>query len=98
MQGKKYDQGKLRWSLVPWKALEKIVEVLMYGAEKYEEENWKKLEDPTRRYWEAAIRHLVLWQQGEKIDPESGKSHLAHVGANILFLLFFEGGANENKK
>ena len=33
--GRKNDQGKLRWSLVPWDGLEGVVKVLDYGAAKY---------------------------------------------------------------
>lgn len=35
MQARRYNKGKLKWSLVSWKALAPLVEVLMYGAHKY---------------------------------------------------------------
>lgn len=35
MAGLRYNTGKLRWSLVSWKALASMVRVLMYGAHKY---------------------------------------------------------------
>jgi hypothetical protein len=31
----RYNEGKLRWSLIDWKSLEGLVEVLQYGADKY---------------------------------------------------------------
>lgn len=31
----RYNTGKLKWSLVSWRALSLMVEVLMYGAHKY---------------------------------------------------------------
>jgi hypothetical protein len=88
--GIKYDDGKRNWMLVPWKALEEVVKVMELGARKYGRFNWQELEEPQRRYGEAAMRHLVAWMKGEKMDPESGLPHLAHLGCNALFLLWFE--------
>lgn len=82
----KYDEAKRRYDLVPYDALEQIIEVLEYGANKYDDHNWRKCEEP-RRYWGAAMRHLTAWIRGERIDPESGLSHLAHAGCCILFLI-----------
>lgn len=44
--GVKKDEGKLRWSLLPWDALEEVVKVLMFGADKYTfkyENKWEAL-------------------------------------------------------
>jgi hypothetical protein len=35
----------------------------------------------------AALRHLIRWWRGEKIDPDSGLPHLAHAACSIFFLL-----------
>jgi len=89
--GVKADSGKLEWTLLPWKSLREIVEVLMYGNCKYpcpSNANWKKVEPD--RYKKALMRHVVAWLDGEKVDEETGKSHLAHAGCCILFLLWFE--------
>lgn len=40
--GVKWDKGKLEWHLLPFGALVPVVRVLMYGKDKYGEENWKK--------------------------------------------------------
>ncbi|MHC4648173.1 MAG: dATP/dGTP diphosphohydrolase domain-containing protein [Planctomycetota bacterium] len=89
-EGKKYDENKLRWDLVPFEAIEKIVEIITHGQEKYGENNWKELENPMDRYFAALMRHLVAWKKGERIDKDSGLSHLAHAGCNIFFLMWFE--------
>jgi hypothetical protein len=88
-KGLKYDEGKLRWSLLPLLEVKEILRVLEFGAKRYGANNWKQVR-PARRYLDAAYRHLVAYTSGEKIDPESGISHLAHLGCNILFLLWFE--------
>ena len=88
--GVKYDTGKLRWSLVPWEAMTVVVWVLQHGAEKYGDDNWKRVDNAKTRYWDALMRHAVLYQQGEKIDPDTGLSHMASIASNALFLLWFE--------
>jgi hypothetical protein len=87
MQGVKYDSDKLDWSLVPVDSMEKVIEVLMFGAKKYAPGNWKKVEDAERRYYNAAMRHLTATQRGEELDPETGLAHLAHAACCLLFLL-----------
>ena len=89
-EGQKFDKGKPRWSLLPFRELKNGVEILTFGAEKKKKNNWQKVDNATERYSDAALRHLTSWLSGEKKDPESGKSHLAHVVCNILFLMWFE--------
>ena len=89
-KGKKYDTGKLRWSLLPIKPVEEIVKVLMFGANKYGDNNWQGLEGAKERYYDAMLRHIMAWKEGEVSDSESNLSHLAHAGCCLLFLLWFE--------
>jgi hypothetical protein len=98
MEGKKYDKEKLRWSLLPIDAVEKIVEVLQFGSKKYEDDNWKKVQPYDERYFNACMRHLVAWKQKEKYDKETGYNHLAHAGACILFMLWNEECLNGKAK
>ena len=87
LEGRKNDDGKARWDLLPFQCLNEVVEVLMHGAAKYGDDNWEKVDNHRRRYWNAAMRHMLAWWGGERLDPESGKSHLAHAIASILFLM-----------
>lgn len=86
----KFDGGKLRYDLIPFEALEQIVAVLTYGAEKYEPENWKTVE--VERYMAAAYRHMAAVSMGEELDADTGLPHLAHAGCCILFMLWMMGG------
>lgn len=85
MEGKKDDNGKDRWDLLPIAPIEQVVKVLTMGAGKYGPNNWRNVE--SERYYAALLRHLVAWRKGEKIDQESGLSHLAHAMANVIFLM-----------
>ena len=85
-EGMKIDDKKLRWDLLPWDAVEQIVEIMTYGAQKYAPNNWQKVK--ANRYYAALMRHLVAEYKGEDFDIESGFLHLAHAACNILFLLW----------
>ena len=67
--GRKFDGGKLQYGLVPPLALKATVEILTFGAEKYEPDNWKHVPDSKRRYFDAMQRHLWAWKEGEQNDP-----------------------------
>lgn len=85
-EGQKFDSDKLDWTLLPWKEVEQVLEILEFGAKKYSKDNWQKVE--SSRYEKAAMRHLISYVTGEKNDQETGKSHLAHLVCNALFLMW----------
>ena len=85
--GRKFDGGKLQYGLLPPLALRETVKVLTFGAEKYEPDNWRRVPDGPRRYFDAAQRHLWAYKEGEVNDPETGVSHLAHALCCIMFIL-----------
>lgn len=88
----KHDAGKLRFSLLPWDCVTLVVRVLEFGASKYGANNYQKLDNDTSRirYRDAAFRHLVLWQQGEWLDEESGLPHAAHAACSVLIALWHD--------
>ena len=88
--GKKNDAGKNRLDLIEPEFIEAVGNVLTFGAEEYGPNNWQKVDGAEDRYYAAAMRHLMAYRKGEKIDPESKLPHLAHVATNMMFLLHFE--------
>lgn len=77
-EGRKDDQEKTRYDLVPPESLELLAQVYTFGAKKYDAHNWRKGMAWSRIY--AAInRHLWAFWRGENNDPESGLPHLVHA-------------------
>lgn len=87
--GMKYDEDKPQYSLIPANALLEVVKVLTFGAKKYSPDNWRRVEDAERRYFDAANRHMWQWAMGEELDDETGLHHLASAVSNLLFILQF---------
>lgn len=85
--GRKFDGGKLQYGLLPPLALRETVKVLTFGAEKYEPDNWRRVPDGPRRYFDAAQRHLWAYKEGEIADPETNVNHLAHAICCLMFML-----------
>ena len=81
--GVKHDSGKLRYDLIPSKALAGIANVLTYGATKYGDRNWEQGIDFDRLY-AAHQRHIESYRQGEVLDPESKLNHILHAITNLV--------------
>ena len=98
LNGKKFDAGKTEWDLLPLGPVEEVVKVLMHGREKYGRDNWQLVDNPIRRYYSAAQRHLAAFRRArfdtrspfDAVDSESKLHHLAHAACCILFLLWHE--------
>lgn len=88
-KGIKHDQDKLPMHLLSTTALEEVAAVLQFGADKYDQHNWRKGFVWSRTI-SAALRHILAFNDGEDLDPESGRSHVAHAMCCLMFLLEFE--------
>jgi len=84
-KGVKFDEGKLQYELMPIGALEGVVKILSFGAQKYAPYNWMKVR-PIYRYYGALLRHIEAVRKGEWLDKESGFPHLDHAMCNLVFL------------
>ena len=85
--GDRHNSGKLQWSLVSWKALAPMVQVLMFGAKKYSAWNWTKGLKYTE-ICESLLRHTHAFMEGEDDDPESKLTHVGHILCNAMFLSY----------
>ncbi len=90
----KLDQGKLRYDLMPFDALDAVAEILTYGIKKYPkpEENWRvnSTKEDIARYKAARLRHISMEAQGQVYDEESGMPHEWHIATNSLFIIALE--------
>jgi hypothetical protein len=66
-------------------AVQSVIRILEYGAKKYDDNNWKKVE--SHRYDDAALRHILAYLSGEELDKETSESHLSHAITCLLFRL-----------
>lgn len=81
---------KPMWELLPLEDIENIVEVYTAGARKYGPDRWQNLENGYQRYKAAMLRHLVEYEKGNRIDPDTGCMHLAQVAWNAIAMLHFD--------
>ena len=80
----KFKEGKYRPSLVYSSLLKEISKVRQYGKEKHGGfETW----DTTKpiEHFDAAVRHINAYVEGETNDKESGLNHLSHSASNLMF-------------
>lgn len=82
----KDDSKKVDLTLLPYRPLLEIAEVLEFGQKKYDRNNWRK-GFKHERLMAALLRHAFAYNEGETYDPESGLSHLAHLGCMLMFLM-----------
>ena len=95
----KFDAGKIDWTLVPFEALEGMVQVLQFGANKYAAWNWTEGGGfKWTRLIGSCLRHLFAWARGQDLDPESGLSHIYHAQCNLLFLAYYIGNKDKFNK
>ena len=78
---------KVPLHLLPRVFVESVAWALKTGATKYGAWNWRKSEVIASTYGSAILRHTHAYLDGEDLDPESGLSHLAHIGANVAIIL-----------
>ena len=88
-EGIKFDTERIRMELITPEFMEEVGKVLTHGAKKYSPRNWEKGISYSRII-AAMLRHLYAFMRGERIDPESGLLHTAHLACNALFLLTYD--------
>jgi hypothetical protein len=89
LNGKKNDSGKPMLGLVPKSLIWAVGTILTMGCVKYGKNNWRGGLHWSRPY-DALLRHLTAWWDGEDKDSESGHSHLWHAACELSFLIEYE--------
>ena len=77
-------KGKLRMSLMPHTAMNRIMKRYLDGAETYGENNWLKGQ-PFSVLYDSAHRHMMQFWAGD-----TSEDHLAAAAWNIMSMMQFE--------
>jgi len=74
-------------SVVPSRVLLLLGLAMTEGARKYGRHNYRVVGVRASVYYDAALRHLLSYWEGETADPHSGLPHLVKAMASIAVLL-----------
>lgn len=78
---------KVPMSTVPANVLAEIAVGMLEGAVKYGRHNYRGVGVRASVYYDAAMRHLIAWWEGEDIDTDPGSARLHHVTKAITSLI-----------
>lgn len=73
-------------STVPAPVLMEVGLAMFEGARKYGRHNYRVIGIRSSVYYDAVMRHLMAWWEGEDIDPDSGLSHVTKAMACLAVL------------
>ncbi|MHA1736935.1 MAG: dATP/dGTP diphosphohydrolase domain-containing protein [Candidatus Heimdallarchaeota archaeon] len=77
---------KVPFSVLSWRAMAEIGNAMLEGARKYGRHNFRIAGVRASVYFDASLRHLTAWWEGEDIDAESGLSHVTKAIAGLMVL------------
>ncbi len=77
---------KVPFSTVPMPVIAEVGLAMLEGARKYGRHNYRDGGVLASVYFDAALRHLTAWWEGEDLDPESGLSHITKAIASLVVL------------
>lgn len=70
-------------SVVPMGVIAEIGVAMLEGASKYGRHNYRGVGVRSSVYFDATMRHLIAYWEGEDIDPDSGMSHITKALASL---------------
>ncbi len=79
--------AKVSLSKVPVAGLIHEALAMRDGAVKYGPHNWREYPVIATVYYDACLRHMMAWFDGEEEAPDSGVHHLGHAKACLGILL-----------
>ncbi len=77
---------KLYYSVLPWGVIAEVGLALLEGALKYGRHNYRGVGVRASVYFDASLRHLTDWWEGEDVDQDSGLSHITKAIAGLTVL------------
>lgn len=77
---------KVPFSTVPSEVTAEVGLAMLEGALKYGRHNYRVVGVRASVYYDAALRHLTSFWEGQDVDPDSGLSHLVKCLACLYVL------------
>jgi hypothetical protein len=77
---------KVPFSTVSAPVIAEIGLAMLEGSRKYGRHNYRAIGVRGSVYYDACLRHLTQWWEGEDIDPDSGLSHIVKAAACLVVL------------
>lgn len=77
---------RVPFSTVPAVPVAEIGLAMLEGALKYGRHNYRAIGVRSSVYYDATMRHLTRWWEGEDIDPDSGLPHIVKALASLIVL------------
>lgn len=90
---------KAPMSTVSGAVLAELGVAMLEGACKYGRHNFRAVGVSAAVYYDATMRHLIGWWEGEDLDPDSGLSHVTKAIASLVVLrdAMIQGKFNDNR-
>lgn len=73
-------------SVLPKRPMWEVGLAMLEGALKYGRHNYRVAGVRASTYYDACLRHLDLWWEGQGIDPDSGLPHIIKAMACLMVL------------
>jgi len=78
--------AKVPLSTVSAPVIAEVGLAMMEGARKYGRHNYRDVGVRASVYYDATLRHMMAWWEGQDIDPDSGLSHVTKAIASLVVL------------
>lgn len=78
--------SKAPMSTVSAAVLAEVGVAMLEGASKYGRHNYRAAGVRSSVYYDATMRHLMAWWEGEDTDPDSGMSHITKAITSLVVL------------
>lgn len=77
---------KVPFSVIPAQVVAEVGLGLLEGARKYGRHNYRTVGIRASVYYDAALRHLMQWWEGQDVDPDSGLNHVSKAITTLVVL------------
>lgn len=77
---------KVGLSVLPFRVLWRVAVAMFEGTCKYGRHNYRGVGVRASVYFDAAMRHIGCWWEGQDIDPDSQLNHIDKAIASLMVL------------